>query len=109
MGAMGKDRRSSPRQEVKTPNGFRLWAPESGGKPRPVTVKLVDVSETGVGIESFVPLHPGAVVQIEGRLRSGGLKLRINGSALIVYAEERARGVYRAGLEFVDVAYARTA
>jgi len=69
--------------------------------------KLVDVSEGGVGVETFVPLTEGAVVGVSGDLHQKELGLRISGRVRVTYSTEIFPGLYRNGLQFVEVAYAR--
>jgi hypothetical protein len=106
---MKGERRRSQRIRVAVPPGLRLTVPEAAGKTRSVAAKLVDVSGGGVGIESFVRVPSGAVVDIEGDLRNSDLSLHISGRARVAHVSEIERGRYRIGLQFVDVALARTA
>ena len=106
---MKGERRRSQRIRVSVPPGLRLTFPEAAGRTRSVAAKLVDVSGGGVGIESFVRVPSGAVVEIEGDLRNPDLALHISGRARVAHVSEIERGRYRIGLQFVDVALARTA
>lgn len=106
---MGAERRTSPRAEVELPPGLRLCVPDDDGRFRTVMAKLIDVSEGGIGVETFVRLRRGTVVEINGDLRKPDLALRIDGSARIAHVSEVDRGRYKIGLQFVNVALARSA
>ena len=106
---MRVERRKSSRSAVALPPGLRLTAPESEGRTRSFAAKLVDVSATGVGIESFVRVRSGAILEIEGDLRNTDLSLHISGRARVAHVSEIEAGRYRIGLQFVDVALARSA
>ena len=106
---MGAERRTSPRSAVELPPGLRLTVPEDGARPRTVMAKLIDVSEGGIGIEAFVRLSRGTVIEIDGDWHSPDLALRIGGRARIAHVSEVGRGRFRIGLQFVDVALARSA
>ena len=106
---MGAERRASPRTPVALPPGLRLTLPQDDGKPRTVMAKLTDVSKGGIGIETFVRLRRGAVVEIHGDWYKPDLALRVNGRARIAHVSEVDRGRYKIGLQFVDVALARSA
>ena len=69
--------------------------------------KLVDVSEGGVGLETFSKIPQGQVVKIEAELRQQDFGLDLQGRARVVHATRQMDGSYRLGLQLVDVAYAR--
>ena len=106
---MGAERRTSPRCEVALPPGLRLTVPQEGRKPRKVMAKLIDVSDGGIGIEAFFRLRSGALVEIDGDWKSADLSLSVNGKARVAHVSQVERGRYRVGLQFVDVALARSA
>lgn len=72
-----------------------------------MAAKLVDAGETGVGVETCVPLRVGSTVAVEGRLRHSGYSLALKGQARVMHARALGGGVYRIGLAFEDVAYRR--
>jgi hypothetical protein len=71
--------------------------------------KLIDVSETGVGIEAFVRIPSGVIIQISGDWRRPDLSLHIDGRARVAHVSELSAGRFKIGLQFVQVALARTA
>ena len=83
--------------------------PDGRGHSRTVMAKLIDVSDGGVGIETFVRVPSGVIVEIDGDWRRPELSLRIDGRARVAHVSEIDRGRYFIGLQFVDVALARSA
>jgi hypothetical protein len=71
--------------------------------------KLIDVSDGGIGIEAFVRIPSGIVVEINGDWRKPDLALHLDGRARVAHVSEVDRGRYMIGLQFVDVALARSA
>ncbi len=71
--------------------------------------KLIDVSVGGVGIETFVRLRRGTVVEIHGDWQKPDLSLRVDGRARVAHASTLDRGRFKIGLQFVEVALARSA
>lgn len=71
--------------------------------------KLVDVSDGGVGLEAYVPIDKNAIIRIAAELHNGDLTLRMRGRARVVHATRQDDGLYRIGLQFVEVVYARPA
>ncbi|MCB9384034.1 MAG: PilZ domain-containing protein [Bryobacterales bacterium] len=106
---MGAERRASPRTVVSLPPGLRLGVPDAAGRTRSIMAKLIDISDTGVGIEAFVRIESGALVSLEGDLRSQELSFKINGLARVAHVSEIEAGRFKIGLQFVEVALARPA
>ena len=69
--------------------------------------KLVDIGAGGVGVETFAPLPEGSRVRVRGELRRAGFDLDLSGSARVSHSTEIFPGLFRAGLQFVEMAYAR--
>lgn len=97
-----QDRRLSERQRLDKPQGLSITKGD-----REIAAQLVDVSEGGVGVDTFVGFDLGAVIHLKGELVRPGLGLRLNGYARVAHSSEIEPGRFRIGLEFVEVAYAR--
>jgi len=101
------NRRLNDRRSLEKPQGLQIRVPSSSGSARLLVGKLVDVGEGGVGVETFVPLPEGAVLGVSGDLQQEELNLRLSGRVRVTYSTELFPGLYRSGLQFVEVAYAR--
>lgn len=97
----------SPRRRPEIPQGIRICTDTEPGGARIVAAKLVDTSETGVGVDTCVPLRVGSTVVVEGKLRHSSYSLALKGHARVLHARALGHGVYRIGLVFEDVAYRR--
>jgi hypothetical protein len=101
------EQRKSLRQRPEIPQGIRICTDSEPGGSRTVAAKLVDAGETGVGVDTCVPLRVGSTVVVEGKLRHGSYSLALKGQARVMHARSLGDGVYRIGLAFEDVAYRR--
>ncbi len=72
-----------------------------------MAAKLVDASESGLGVETYVPLPVGSLVDIQGDLRQTGFSLTLEGQARVVHTRKCPEGVFRIGLAFEEVHYRR--
>ena len=71
--------------------------------------KLLDVSDNGVGLETAVRIPSGLVVDISGKWWRPDISLRIDGQARVAHVSELPSGRFKIGLQFVQVALARSA
>ena len=101
------EQRRTPRRRPEIPQGIRICTDAEPGGARTVAAKLVDTSETGVGVDTCVPLRVGSTVVVEGKLRHSSYSLALKGQARVMHARALGHGVYRIGLIFEDVAYRR--
>lgn len=101
------EQRRTPRRRPEIPQGIRICTDAEPGGARTVAAKLVDTSETGVGVDTCVPLRVGSIVVVEGKLRHSSYSLVLKGQARVMHARALGHGVYRIGLAFEDVAYRR--
>jgi hypothetical protein len=101
------EHRKSPRHRPEIPQGIRICTDAEPGGSRTLAAKLVDAGETGVGVDTCVPLRVGSMVVVEGKLRHRSYSLALKGQARVVHARALGDGVYRIGLAFEDVAYRR--
>lgn len=101
------EQRKSPRYRPEIPQGIRISTGAEPGGSRVLAAKLVDAGETGVGVETCVPLQVGSIVVVEGKLRHRTYSLALKGQARVMHARSLGQGVYRIGLAFEDVAYRR--
>ena len=78
-----------------------------GGPGRDVAGRLLDVSESGVGIETYVELPAGARVSFRAALNDGDIDLCFDCSAQVRHCRRLDSGLFRAGLELVNVCWSR--
>jgi hypothetical protein len=102
------EQRKSVRRRPKIPQGIRICTEAEPGGARTLAAKLVDASETGVGVDTYVPLRVGSSVIVEGKLRHTGYSLALKGQARVTHTRALGDGVYRIGLIFENVAYRRS-
>ncbi len=101
------EQRKGPRHRPEIPQGIRISTDAEPGGSRVLAAKLVDAGETGVGVDTCVPLQVGSTVAVEGKLSHRTYSLALKGLARVVHARSLGHGVYRIGLAFEDVAYRR--
>ena len=75
---------------------------------RAVAGRLLDVSEFGIGIESYVELPSGAEVAMRAELADGEMALFIAGTAVVRQCRQLDSGLFRSGLELASVAWSRS-
>jgi hypothetical protein len=96
----GMERRSATRVPVTNkPWVTLMWSDSVGGK-KEVTVRAVDWSGTGLGIDSPIGLAQGAIVNVRGDIEAEGVIHKLDCAAHIVWCERRPAGGFQAGLEF---------
>ena len=103
------DRRHTARKAVDLPAGLKVSTYDEQGSPRTFAAKLVDVTESGVGVEMYVPLVEGSTVALEGELANADLSLNLQGRARVVYCRCENGETFRVGLAYEEVAYRKTA
>jgi hypothetical protein len=101
------EQRRSARRRPEIPQGIRICTDAEPGGARTLAAMLVDASETGVGVDTCVPLRVGSTVVVEGKLRHASYSLALKGQARVMHARALGDGVYRIGLVFEDVVYRR--
>jgi hypothetical protein len=101
------EQRKSPRRRPEIPQGIRICTDAEPGGARTLAAKLVNASDTGVGVDTYVPLRVGSTVFVEGKLRHTSYSLALKGQARVVHARALGDGVYLIGLVFEKVAYRR--
>ncbi len=94
--------RKSKRRRLDILQGLTL-----SQRSRNVAATLVDVSDGGIGLDTFVRCEAGSTVRLEGELVREDLGPKLDGHARVAHSNEIEPGRYRVGLEFVEVAYAR--
>ena len=104
-----RERRASPRRRVDLPAGLTISSYGENESPRKFAAKLVDVSETGIGVEMFVPLVVGSTVAVAGDLYNSDYSLNVQGKARVVYCHCEKEGMFRIGLAYEQVAYRKIA
>ena len=104
-----RDRRVSPRRRVDLPPGLKISSYGESESPRKFAAKLVDVNETGLGVEMFVPLVVGSAVTVAGDLYSSDYCLNVQGKARVIYCHCEKEGTFRIGLAYEQVAYHKIA
>lgn len=76
---------------------------------RVVMAQLVDASEGGLGVEAFVDLEPGLMLEVSADMVSSDLALHVTGVTRVAYCRELEPGRYRIGMEMVDISMERVA
>ena len=104
-----RDRRVSPRCRVDLPAELKISSYSESESPRKFAAKLADVSETGIGVEMFVPLVVGSTVAVAGDLHSPDYSLNLKGKDRVIYCHCEKEGVFRIGLAYEQVAYRKIA
>jgi c-di-GMP-binding flagellar brake protein YcgR len=100
MTTIQKDqRRRALRRKVSAPSVIRIEFKDGRGNSRHVTADLVDWSAEGMSVILVVPIDPGTVVQVRGKL--GAEQRDISCQGTISWCHE-VDGRYRMGLGFVD-------
>ena len=103
------DRRRTSRKAVDLPAGLKISTYGEQGSPRTFAAKLIDATDSGVGVEMYVPLVEGSTVALDGELTSPDLSLNLHGRARVVYCRCENGGTFRVGLVYEEVAYRKTA
>ena len=103
------DRRSTPRRAVNLPAGLKISTYGEQGSPRTFAAKLVDTTDTGLGVEMYVPVVEGSTVALDGELTSPNLSLHLRGRARVIYCRCENGGTFRVGLAYEEIAYRKTA
>ncbi len=98
------DRRQVSRERPRFPVQLALTLREFD---RDVAGRLLDVSESGVGIETYVELPAGARVSLRAALSDGDIDLCFDCSAQVRHCRRLDSGLFRAGLEVVNVCWSR--
>ena len=94
------ERRSAPRFPVTNkPWVTLMWSAGAGGR-KEVTVRAVDWSGSGLGIDSPIGLAVGSIVTVRGEIDVEGAHHSLDCGARVVWCERRAAGGFQAGMEF---------
>lgn len=107
MSQQQTDRRGTTRRRVDLPNAVEIRVCGGIEPVRPIIAKLVDASECGVGVETFIRLKTGTRVMVKANLQSPELALALSGEGLVAHSREVGPGRYMVGLELEEVSYAR--
>ena len=94
---------AEPRRHARTPQPPQGLLLNLGG--REIPAKLVDASEGGLGVTTFVPLAVGSLVELDGHLDNGELQILLQGKARVVHCRSGEDGVFRVGLSLEEVGY----
>jgi hypothetical protein len=101
------DRRGETRRSVDLPNGIEIRVPTTDGRTRAIMAQLVDASNSGIGVETFIRLERGTTVLVQADLTASGMALAFGGKARVAHTREVSPGRYHVGLELKNVRYAR--
>jgi len=98
------ERRIQPRNSRIHSADLRLhyWARGAGRQIIPA--RLLNISESGVGAETRVPLDSGASVSTAGQVVVNAVLTPISASAKVAYCRPSPGGLYRIGLAFEKIA-----
>lgn len=106
---MPLERRQEHRHDIRPASGLRL-TPRSGPlHGRVLMAQLVDASEGGLGVEAFVDVEPGLLLEVSADMVNSELALHVTGVTRVAYCREMEAGRYRIGLEMVDISMERVA
>lgn len=72
------------------------------GNPRYVTADLLDSSDMGLGVSLRTPLEAGAAIVVRTNLDAK--RANVPRRVRVSWCEEKADGIFHAGLEFLDQA-----
>ncbi len=103
------DRRRTSRKAVDLPARLKISTYGEKGPPRTFAAKLIDIADTGIRVEMYVPLVEGSTVALDGELTSPDLSLNLRGRARVVYCRCENGGTFRVGLAYEEIAYRKTA
>ena len=103
------DRRRTSRKTADLPSRLKVSTYGEKGAPRTFAAKLIDTTDTGIGVEMYVPLVEGSIVALDGELTSSDLSLNLRGRARVVYCRCDDGGTFRVGLAYEEIAYRKTA
>ena len=101
----GFEKRRHPRTIRHVGQEFTVWRLGSHAVKGAIRATLWDASYGGIGMELPEQLDNGEEIDISGKFVSDDYSLKIEGRAKIVHCRRVGRGLYRAGVAFVDVHY----
>ena len=99
-----QERRRAPRLKPDQLCHIILTIPET---KRTVAAKLIDANEHGLGLEAYVRIARGTVVEVKGEMSRYGVGLKLEGAATVRYCRSLDNGLFHIGLELTQVAYGR--
>jgi hypothetical protein len=105
----GIEQRREKRSRPRLPQALKVTFTDESKETRSVAAKVADFSRGGIGLDMFVPLRPGTVVEVEGDLRSEDLSLSVRGVARVAHSRRERGGIYRVGLELQEIALRKSA
>lgn len=100
-------RRQKERLAPDSKDTLRIRLPWYGGQRREALCIILDASAEGAGILMAESLANGTRVTIDGRVGLRGQQYSLSGQAQVVNSRTEDRGLYRVGLQFLDVAWQR--
>jgi len=105
MKMLGKERRKRHRTSRAQIQDFTISLCDRPGNLRLVDAKLVDISDTGLGIKTNEPLAADSFVSVFGEMDNGGSRQEIEARARVACCLPRPDGSYRIGLSFWGLGY----
>jgi hypothetical protein len=103
------DRRREKRSRSRLPQALKITFKDKSTEPRSLPAKVVDFNSGGIGVEMFVPLPIGSLVEVEGNLHSDDLSLSVLGRARVAHSRRDSDGNYRIGLALQEMALRKSA
>lgn len=94
----GPDKRKKKRTKAGAPRSLEISCDDNSGSAHWMTAKLVDSSETGLGIEIPSPLAVGSQIDVRGNVKSGGRSKQFEFRGHVRWCLARLDGAFRAGL-----------
>ncbi len=103
------ERRREKRSRPQLPQALRVTFKDKAAAPRSLPAKVVDFNPGGIGVEMFVPLPVGSLVEVQGDLRSEDLSVSVHGRARVAHSRRDSDGNYRIGLALQEMALRKSA
>jgi hypothetical protein len=103
------DRRREKRSRPRLPQALRVTFKDKSAEPRSLPARVVDFNVGGIGVEMFVALQVGSLVEVEGDLHSDDLSLSVRGRARVAHTRRESDGNYRIGLALQEMALRKSA
>jgi hypothetical protein len=99
-----EDRRRNLRERSMFPVQVVLTVP---GFERAVVGRVIDSSDTGLGVETYLDLPVGANVTLRAAMNDGEIGLSLDCQAQVCHCLKLGNGLFRAGLALGNVSWSR--
>jgi hypothetical protein len=103
------ERRLEQRSRPRLPQSLKVTFKDRSAELRSLPAKVVDFNNGGIGVQMFVRLTVGSLVEVEGDLRSDDFSLYVRGRARVAHARRDSDGNYQIGLTLQEIALRKSA